>query len=360
MRKSTLRRSCAALATATSLALALTACGGTTKKDVADEGASAATAGKADPNAATKKGLTVGFLPKQVNNPYFTSADKGGEKALKELGSSYKEVGPSSATDTAGQVSYVNTLTQQQVDAMAVSAQDPGALCTALKQAMKNDIKVVTYDSDTTPDCRNAFVSQASAEDLGRTEVQLLAKQIDYKGEIAILSAAQTATNQNTWIDFMKDELKKPESKNMKLVKTAYGNDDAQQSFQQTQGLLQEYPNLKGIISPTTVGIKAAAQYLSGSKYKGKVKLTGLGTPNDMRKYVKNGTVEGFELWDPAKLGELAARTAVALSSGQITGKEGETFKAGSMGEYTIGKDGVISLGKPTVFDAKNIDQFNF
>ncbi|MFD8224377.1 rhamnose ABC transporter substrate-binding protein [Streptomyces massasporeus] len=360
MRKSTLRRSCAVLATATSLALALTACGGTTKKDVANEGGSAATAGKADPNAATKKGLTVGFLPKQVNNPYFTSADKGGEKALKELGSSYKEVGPSSATDTAGQVSYVNTLTQQQVDAMAVSAQDPGALCTALKQAMKNDIKVVTYDSDTTADCRNAFVSQASAEDLGRTEVQLLAKQLDYKGEIAILSAAQTATNQNTWIDFMKDELKKPEYKNMKLVKTAYGNDDAQQSFQQTQGLLQEYPNLKGIISPTTVGIKAAAQYLSGSKYKGKVKLTGLGTPNDMRKYVKNGTVEAFELWDPAKLGELAARTAVALSSGQITGKEGETFKAGSMGEYTIGKDGVISLGKPTVFDAQNIDRFNF
>lgn len=293
-----------------------------------DEGASAASTAKADPNAATKKGLTVGFLPKQVNNPYFTSADKGGEAALTDLGSKYKEVGPSSATDTAGQVSYVNTLTQQQVNAMAVSAQDPGALCTALKQAMKNDIKVVTYDSDTKADCRNAFVSQASAEDLGRTEVQLLAEQIGYKGEIAILSAAQTATNQNTWIDFMKDELKDPKYKNIKLVKVAYGNDDAQQSFQQTQGLLQEYPNLKGIISPTTVGIKAAAQYLSGSKYKGKVKLTGLGTPNDMRKYVKNGTVEGFELWDPSKLGALAAQTAVALVSGQITGKEGETFKA--------------------------------
>ncbi|WP_329543906.1 rhamnose ABC transporter substrate-binding protein [Streptomyces sp. NBC_01356] len=361
MRKSSLRRACVALAAVSSLALAATACGGTTKEDVKEESTgSAASAGKADPNAATKKGLTVGFLPKQVNNPYFTSADKGGEDALKELGSSYKEVGPSSATDTSGQVSYVNTLTQQQVDAMAVSAQDPGALCTALKQAMKNDIKVVTYDSDTKADCRNAFVSQASAEDLGRTEVQLLAEQIGYKGEIAILSAAQTATNQNTWIDFMKEELKDAKYKDIKLVKVAYGNDDAQQSFQQTQGLLQEYPNLKGIISPTTVGIKAAAQYLSGSKYKGKVKLTGLGTPNDMRKYVKNGTVEGFELWDPAKLGELAARTAVALVSGQITGKEGETFKAGAMGEFTIGADGVINLGKPTVFDVKNIDQFDF
>jgi len=360
MRQSTLRRTCVALAAVTSLALAATACGGTTKNDVKNDSGPVTSAGKADPNAVTKKGLTVGFLPKQVNNPYFTTADQGGEKALAELGEKYKEVGPSSATDTSGQVSYVNTLTQQRVNAMAVSAQDPGALCTALKQAMTNDIKVVTYDSDTNPGCRNAFVSQASAEDLGRTEVQLLAEQIGYKGEIAILSAAQTATNQNTWIGYMKDELKDPKYKNVKLVKTAYGNDDAQASFQQTQGLLQEHPNLKGIISPTTVGIKAAAQYLSGSKYKGKVKLTGLGTPNDMRKYVKNGTVEAFELWDPAKLGELAARTAVALSSGQITGKEGETFEAGAMGEYTIGKNGVIDLGKPTVFTADNVDQFDF
>ncbi|MEU6063824.1 MULTISPECIES: rhamnose ABC transporter substrate-binding protein [Streptomyces] len=360
MRKSALRRACAALAAVSFLALAATACGGTTKNDVKNESTGpAAATGKADPGAALKKGLTVGFLPKQVNNPYFTSADKGGEQALTELGSKYKEVGPSSATDTAGQVSYVNTLTQQQVDAMAVSAQDPGALCTALKQAMKNGIKVVTYDSDTNPECRNAFVSQAGAEDLGRTEVQLLAEQIGYKGEIAILSAAQTATNQNTWIGYMKDELKDPRYKNVRLVKIAYGNDDAQQSFQQTQGLLQEHPNLKGIVSPTTVGIKAAAQYLSGSKYKGKVKLTGLGTPNDMRKYVKNGTVDAFELWDPAKLGDLAARTAVALVSGQITGKEGETFQAGAT-TYTIGKDGVINLGKPTVFDSKNIDRFNF
>ncbi|MEV6961173.1 rhamnose ABC transporter substrate-binding protein [Streptomyces sp. NPDC051207] len=360
MRKAPLRRTCAALAAVTSLALAATACGGTTKEDVGKEGAANASGGKADPNAELKKGLTVGFLPKQVNNPYFTTADKGGEKALKELGSGFKEVGPSSGTDTSGQVSYVNTLTQQQVDAMAVSAQDPGALCTALKQAMSNDIKVVTYDSDTRPECRDAFVSQASSEDLGRTQVQLLAEQIGFRGEIAILSAAQTATNQNAWIEFMKDELKDPKYKDVKLVKVAYGDDDAQKSFQQTQGLLQEHPKLKGIISPTTVGIKAAAQYLSGSKYKGKVKLTGLGTPNDMRKYVKNGTVEAFELWDPAKLGELAARTAVALVSGQITGKEGETFTAGGMGEYTIGKDGVISLGKPTVFDAENIDRFDF
>ncbi|HWG25057.1 rhamnose ABC transporter substrate-binding protein [Actinospica sp.] len=344
------------------LALGLTGCGGATKTstDAAASSAAAGSGASADPNAPTKKGLTVAFLPKQVNNPYFTTSDGGGKTALTALGETYKDVGTTSATDTAGQVSYVNTLTQQQVSAIAVSAQDPGALCTALKQAMSSGVKVVTYDSDTNTDCRQLFISQAGAEALGRSEVDLLGKELNYSGQIAILSAAQTATNQNTWIGFMEDELKKPQFANMKLVKIAYGNDDAQTSFQQTQGLLQQYPNLKGIISPTTVGIKAAAQYLDGSQYKGKVLLTGLGTPNDMRAYVQDGTVQAFELWNPAKLGELAAYAAVALASGQISGAQGQTFTAGSLGTFTIGAQGVVTLGQPTVFDKSNIGQFDF
>jgi rhamnose transport system substrate-binding protein len=344
------------------VAVAVAACGGATKSSTESSAASAGNVatGAVNPNAAVKTGLTIAFLPKQTNNPYFTVADGGGQKALAALGETYKEVGTSSATDTAGQVSYVNTLTQQKVGGIVLSAQDPGALCTALKQAMSNGIKVVTYDSDTDPGCRQVFISQASSEDIGRSEVDLLGKQLDYTGDIAVLSAAQTATNQNTWIKYMQDELTKPQFKNMHLVKIAYGNDDPQTSFQQTQGLLAQYPNLKGIISPTTVGIKAAAQYLDGSQYKGKVVLTGLGTPNDMRQYVKDGTVASFELWDPAKLGELAAYTAVALASGQINGGTGQKYTAGDLGSFTIGAQGVVTLGAPQTFDAQNIDQFNF
>ena len=215
-----------------------------------------------------------------------------------------KEVG-SVRRQASSQVSYINTLVQQRQDAILIAANDPNAVCGPLKQAHEQDIKVVTYDSDTAPECRDAFINQAGSEEIGRSQIQHLAKQLGHKGEIAILSATQNATNQNTWIEFMKDELKKPEYKDMKLVKVAYGDDDDQKSFQETQGLLKAYPNLKGIISPTTVGIAAAARYVSGSSYKGKVVLNGLGTPNQMRKYVKDGTVEQFALWDPKKLGRL-------------------------------------------------------
>ncbi len=175
-----------------------------------------------------------------------------------------------------------------------------------------------------------------------------------YKGQFAILSAASTATNQNAWIKYMKLELKKPAYKNMQLVKIYYGNDNPAQSLQATESMLQAYPNLKGIESPTTVGISSAAQYLSTSKYKGKVVLTGLGLPSQMKKYVHDGTVKAFALWNPEDLGYLAGYAVSALANGNITGKVGETFKAGKLGKYTIikGPDRrpQVILGPPFMF----------
>ena len=108
------------------------------------------------------------------------------------------------------------------------------------------------------------------------------------------------------------------------------------------------------------MGIAAASRYVSSSNYKGKVAITGLGLPNQMREYVKDNTVKKFALWNPADIGYLAAYAGAALASNQITGKEGEKFKAGKLGEYTIGAAGEIVLGPPTEFTAENIDKFNF
>jgi rhamnose transport system substrate-binding protein len=315
--------------------------------------------GQAAGAASIKEGLKIAFVPKQINNPYEVTADNGGLAAIKEFGGDGKVVGPSDA-GASSQVQYINTLTTQRVNAIVVAANDPNALVPYLKRAMSNGIKVVTFDSDTAPAGREIFVNQANAEGIGRGQIQLVAKLMGNEGEFAILSATPNATNQNTWIKWMKEELKKPEYAKMKLVKIAYGNDDDQQSFVETQGLLQAYPNLKAIVAPTSVGLAAAARYISSSPSKGKVAVTGLGTPNQMREFVKNGTVKAFQLWDPGQLGYLAAYAAANLASGAIAGKPGETFEAGKLGKRTIGKDGEVILGPPTTFDASNIDQFNF
>ena len=341
------RQFAAFVATIATTALALTACG------KADTPGDAGTSGSA---SSTK--LSVTFIPKNLGNPYFETSDAGGKKAVEELKGTFQEVGPQAASPDA-QVQYINTAAQQHASAIVISANDPKAIGDALDQAKKAGTKVVTFDSDTDPQYRDIFVNQANADGIAKVQVDMVSKLIGDTGEIAVLSASANATNQNAWIATMKKELAASHP-NIKLVDVVYGDDEDQASFDKTAALLQSHPKLKGIVSPTTVGIAAAARYLSTSDKKGKVAITGLGTPNQMREYVKDGTVKEFALWNPEDLGFLAAYAAASLAKGEITGKEGDKFTAGKLGEYTVGKNGEVLLGDPFVFNAGNIDQFKF
>ena len=338
------KRATALAALVVSVAMTLTACG-------SDDSGGGGGGGGDDKT-------TVTFLPKNLGNPYFDVTARGGEDAVKDFGGTFDQVGPQEASPDA-QVQYINTAAQQGVNALVVSANDPTAICDALDQASEAGTKIVTFDSDTDPECRDVYISQATSEGIAKAQVDMIAEQIGDTGEIAVLSATANATNQNAWIKMMEADLKASHP-NIKLVDTVYGDDDDQTSFDKTAALLQSHPNLKGIVSPTTVGIAAAARYLSDSKFKGKVKLTGLGFPNELREYVKNGTIDAFALWDVEALGFLAAYTAKALVDGDITGKEGDSFKAGKLGDFEVGPDATVLLGKPTVFDAKNIDDYDF
>jgi rhamnose transport system substrate-binding protein len=345
-------------AAAAVVVLVATACGSTDTTAPAASGGATAT--------GVKSGLTVYYIPKDTQNPYEVLADQGGQKALSELGG--KVVVSSGTQDTAAaQIPSVQAAIQANASAIVIAANDPSALCPTLNQAAKKGIAIVSFDSDlscgSTPS--HLFINQADTETIGTSEVDLLAKQINSTGDIGILSAAASATNQNAWIKYMKQQLaaKYP---NMKLVTTVYGNDDPATSLTVLQGMLSAYPNLKGIISPTTVGISTAAQYLSTHPdVAKKVTLTGLGLPSQMSKYVKDGTVQSFELWNPSNLGYLAGYAAANLASGTTKLDTGSTFKAGSLGEYKVlapaGDTGPsVVLGPPTVFDKSNIDQFKF
>ena len=345
------------------LAVLAAACGET--KNSSSSGSSsqssstASSSGAANAEAPIPKGLKTVSIPKQLGNPYEEFEHSGVTEALKELGGSNRIQGSTDA-GASSQVPLINSIVQQKPSAIIIAGNDPNAVAPALKQAAQRGIKVVAMDSDVAPDARSVFVNQVTTKLVGQNQVESIAKQIGNKGQIAILSATANATNQNAWIKVMKDTLKEPKYKDIKLVKVAYGDDDDQKSFQQMQGLIQAYPNLKGVISPTTVGVAAAARYLSKSPEKGKVKLTGLGFPNQMRKFVEDGTVDEFQLWVPKDVGYLAGQAAAALASGRITGKPGETFTAGRLGKYTIGPNSEIVLGPLTTFNKENISKFDF
>ena len=320
--------------------------------------------GVAYATSAPASGLKVYVIPKNLGNSYFTTADSiasGGVCAVAQTlnEASCTETSGSAATP-ATQIPAIQAAIADGAQVLIVSATDPAALCPTLTAAMQKGITVVTYDSDASgpPPCRSIYVEDALTSQIGTSEVDIIAKEIHDKGQIAIESAAQTATNQNAWIGFMKKELKKYPK--IKLVATVYGNDVPTTATQVAQGLLQKYPKLAGIISPTTVGILAASQVVDAAHKKGKVIVTGLGTPLAMKKYVLNGTCPIFELWDPAHVGDVAMYAAANLAAKNITGATGDKFTAGSLGTFTVLADNTVLTGKPFVFNKANVGKFNF
>ena len=317
--------------------------------------------GASAPKKVEKKHYTIAMVVKNIGNPFFKASEKGGQEVADKFGDKFIFRGPETPT-AEGQIAIIESLIAQKVDGIAITANDPNALVPVCKKAMNAGIKVVTWDSAVAPAGRMIFVNQADMEQIGRVEVQMLGKMINYEGEIAILSAAATMTNQNTWIKWMKKELELPKYSKMKLVTIVYGNDLRTKSYNEAMGLFKSYPNLKGIISPTTVGIAATARAIEDAGLSGKIQLTGLGLPSEMAKYIRDGTCKEMALWNPIDLGYLAMYVTHLLVAGEIKGEVGEKFNAGRLGEKEIVDEGnggkMVLLGPPFKFNKDNIDKW--
>ena len=336
------------------LAGVLSACG------AGNDGGNAASpgAGGGAGEAGAKKKFAI--IYKNTGNPYGEKEMEGYKNAVEELGYEAILKAPDQPTAEA-QITMINELVSQKVDSLAIVGNDPDALQPALQKAMNSGIKVISLDSAVNAQSRLLHVNQADPERIGRTLVQGMVEMIGGSGEIAILSATSQATNQNLWIEWMKKELEDPKYADVKLVKVAYGDDLRDKSVSETEALLKSYPNLKGIISPTTVGVAAAGKVLTDKGLKGKVQLTGLGLPSEMAAYIESGVCQWMYLWNPLDVGYLSGYAAEALVSGKITGAAGEKFTAGKLGEKEIIADGEgtqVMLGDPFKFDASNIAEW--
>ena len=306
--------------------------------------------------------MSVYLLPKVKGVPYFTTCAQGAADAAKELGDvDLTYDGPvSGKADEAAK--YVEQWTLQGADVIAVSANDPAVLAPVMTGAQGKGVKLITWDADAAPDTRSFFVNQASAEQIGDALVDTLAKDIGggdaskASGEVAIVTATMTAANQNEWMKYMKTELEK--YPNLKLIATEPSDDNSTMAQQVTETLIKSHPDLKGVWAISSAAFPGAAEAIKQSGKVGQVQVTGLSTPNDMKKYVMDGTVKSVVLWNTIDLGYLTVYVAEAVATGKLHPGD-TTFKAGRLGERKIVGDQVM-LGDILVFTKDNIEKYNF
>lgn len=323
------------------------------------------------PTTGTSGGtkLKVVFIPKNTGNPYFKPLGEGIEEASKELGFDYQEQGPATG-DATSQLPIIKDQIQRKADVIIIAANSPDALNEVLDDAKAKGIVVVTVDSDLTKneDHRAVGVMATDTSKIGPAQIELLGKEMNYEGEFAILSATTDAPNQNAWIADMKTALKDPKYAKMKLVDTVYGNDEPQKSSTEMEALMTKHPGLKGVLSPTSVGLAAAAQVLENSgmypggkkAVGGGIHLTGLSTPNQLKKFVTNGVIAEFQLWSPKDMGSLAAYLGTAAKNKKIDLKFGTEVEGPKGAKFKLNDKGVVFAGDLVTFDKANIDKFNF
>ena len=299
----------------------------------------------------------IAMIVKNLGNSYFDACANGAKEAAKELGG-IEIIYTASAKPTAEeQIAVIDAQIAQKVDGIIVSANDADALVPVGKKAMERGIKVMSFDSAIAPAGRIVHLSASSTPLIGAKQVQMIAKTLGGKGEVAILSAASTMTNQNSWIAAMKEEWQKPDYKDMPLVATVYGDDQDDKSYREMQGLVKAHPNLKGVISPTTIGIRSGAKAIVDGGLIGKVFITGLGLPSEMKDYVLQGACDTFAIWNPVEYGYSSTQIMAAILGGAAT-SEGSKLSMGKKGETTVGPDGECVMGEPFEFNKTNVEEF--
>ena len=307
---------------------------------------------------ANAEAMKIALVVKSLGNGFFDAANKGAQEAAKELGDvEVIYTGPTAAT-AEGQIEIVNSLIAQNVNAIAISANDPDALVPVLKKAMDRGITVISWDSGVAPEGRQMHLNPSDTDLIGETIIKLAADYLPEGGDVAILSASSTATNQNAWIEAAKKVLPEKFPK-INLVATVYGDDDSVKSTNEAKGLIASHPNLKAIIAPTTVGVVAAAQVVTDQNLIGKVNVTGLALPSEFKQFIDNGASQAVALWNPIDLGYSAVYLAHGIASGKAKAEPGAKLSIGKVGEVTLDDTNSAAMAPPFQFDKSNIEEFS-
>ena len=306
-------------------------------------------------NTASSKKRIV-FVFKVDGLLYSNVCKSGAVKAGKELASQNVQVDymAPKAAQVADQISIIQQLIAEKVNAIIISPNDAEGIVPILKRAEAAGTKVYTWDSDAPSSPRRFYLAAADDVQIGVDIATSLAKEVGGKGKVQIVSGGQGAANLNLHVQGMEQGFAK--FPGITIVKPyIYNDDDNTRARSMAIAALQKDPDIVGFACANSPSAPAVGEAVTSLGKIGKVRVWGLALPSETRQYLKSGAVSGLMLWDPAKLTYLAA----LLVNDELNGKKPQDGKEyPEIGKIRV-KDGRVLMPGITI-NKQNVDEFKF
>lgn len=295
-----------------------------------------------------------GLVLQPEGNAYQEKIREGFGIGIEALGGSVITCYPEDNSAQA-QIALVEDLIEQGVRGIAISGSEMTGLEDVLEDARDAGISVVSLDRDT--EGSQLFIHQAEAEAVARALMDAVLDITGGEGEFAVLTT-NMFSGSDPWVSTMEQLLEKDAKyANLVLVATSYCS--GERAAEKVKELLDAYPDLKVICSPSSEGVISACQVVQ--ECSSSVKVTGLSTPSGMQSFVGDDKpCPYYFLWNPVELGNCAAYALEALCAGAAL-EEGGTLTT-ELGTYEIfngdSAQFQIFVGPPYKFDIGNNAQW--
>jgi len=301
------------------------------------------------------KKLTIAIIPMFVGHPWFVRCEVGAKKAAEELGINYLFLGPEKA-DTAKQLDLFNDQVNKKVDAIILATSEVKAWQKPIEDAMKKGVPVFGFDigaGDLPIWTASGWEEVSSGKNIGEG----LAKEIGGQGKVAILTGSMGSEFLARRQKSIEDTLAKYPG--IKVVGVYATEDDYEKALSISESVLQANPDLAGFASTVTTGVPAAAKAVENAGKAGKVAIWSVSLGKQNADYVKNGTVKGALILDPAKMTYLGVMIAYNyLTKNKVVPKPGDTF--GWAGTPTTLVERKFSYAPDVLLTPANIGDFDF
>ncbi len=257
--------------------------------------------------------ITIAVIPKGTVHEFWKSVHKGAEKAGNELDVNILWKGPLKEDDRESQISVVENMIVRRVDGIVIAPLDDTALITPVKNAQRQGIPVVVFDSGLKG---SDYVSYVATDNFagGQKAGKYMGRILNGKGKVVVLryneGSDSTTKRENGFLNAIKNYSE------IKVVSDEqYAGVTTESAIQSAENLFTRFKDESGKVQidgifcacePVALGIMQAVENFG---ILGEIKIVGFDTSNKMESALMKGNISGYVVQAPEKIGYLGVKT---------------------------------------------------